>query len=94
MTKHRHKDVNNFFCMLRGKGCLSITEGMPHRPAELPAVTGTRHTDLLRVAASSHLWPLCIGNVAPMTKGLNLFYLTKKLHVVTTMVLDGTDAGV
>lgn len=94
MTKHKHKDVNNFFCMSRGKGCPSITEGVPRRPAELSAVTVTRHTDLLRVAASSHLWPLRIGNVAPVTKGLNLFYLTKKLHVVTTMVLDSTDAGV
>ena len=31
--------------------------------------------------------------MTPVTKGLNLFYLTKKLHVITTMVLDSTDVG-
>ena len=82
--------------MLRGKGCPRITEGALHRPAELPAGTVTRHTHLFRVAASSHLWPLRIGNVAPVTKGPNLFYLTltKRLHVITTMVMDSTDAGI
>ena len=82
--------------MLCGKGCLRITEGVEHCSAEFPVVTAMRHTCLFSVVATSHLWPLSIGNVTPVTKGLNLFYITstKKLHVITTMVLDSTDVGV